>query len=153
MNPTPKNVLKSKTFWLNLISLAAVCYPPASAWVAANPVAAAGALAAANTLVRFATNGRVYLFSSPDTGNNESPESGCSDGTGIGGRFPAWVAAAGLAGAGWVLAPPACTPGAGTAPQAVPIPTIPIHATYHKGGTTVSYDTAGGLTVDQDSGK
>ena len=65
-------------------------------------------------------------------------------------RLFAWLLPVGLGGIlGFSL--PACAPGAsGSAPQ---LPPVPIHATYHKGGLTVGYDSKGGLSVDQDSGK
>ena len=142
MNPSPKNILRSKTFWLNLASVAAACYPPAAAWLAANPVAAVAALAAANTLMRFLTNGRVTLLPEDSTG-------GLAGGSDIAGKLPLWALMAGLAGGLGFFSLPACTSGATVAQ----LPNIPIHAQYHKGGTTVSYDSKGGLSVDQDSGK
>ena len=43
--------------------------------------------------------------------------------------------------------------GSGSGPATQQLPPIPIHATYHHGGTTVGYDSKGGLTIDQESGK
>ena len=130
--PAPsKPLLKSKTFWLNLLALAAALYPPVQAFVAANPVTTVAALTAANTLVRFVTRDKVSLFP-------------LADGTDAG-TLPSWLLLAGLLGVmGFPLA--ACSPGQTTPP-------IPIHATYHKGGTTVTYDSKGGLGIEQDSGK
>lgn len=150
MNPSPKSIFRSKTFWLNLAPIVAALYPPAAAWLAANPVTAVMALGAANTLLRFATNGKVFLL--PASGGDDSPESGISESRESKGRtFQAWALAAGLAGSFGFFSLPACSPQTATAP--VTIPPVPIHATWHKGGTTVSYDSAGGITVDQDSGK
>ena len=135
LRETSKPLIKSKTIWLNLLALGALAVPPAQAWLAANPEAALALLGAANVLVRLATRDRIELF--PET-----------DGTDAG-KLPLWLLVAGLAGL-MGLALPACAPEApGTRPAQFP----PISVTYHKGGTTVSYDSKGGLTVDQDSGK
>lgn len=59
-----------------------------------------------------------------------------------GGRLPGWVLLAGMVGA-FGFSPPSCSPPG----------TVPIHASYHKDGLTVGYDSKGGLSVDQESGK
>ena len=63
-----KNILRSKTFWVQAIAVASTFCPPVRAWLVANPESAVGALAAANLLVRFATQGRITLFGAGETG-------------------------------------------------------------------------------------
>lgn len=65
-NPLPtggKSVLRSRTVWLQLLTLVASLVPAVQGWLVANPVEAAAVLAALNVLVRFTTRGRIYLFS------------------------------------------------------------------------------------------
>ena len=59
--PPTKSMFKSKSLWLQLITVAAVFFPPVQAFLATNPVEAATVVAAANTVVRFATKGKVSL--------------------------------------------------------------------------------------------
>ena len=70
-NPERKSILLSKTFWLQVLALAAALYPPVGAWISANPVDSVAVFAAANVLVRFATSGRVNVF-----GENVTPPAG-----------------------------------------------------------------------------
>lgn len=56
-----KNIIKSKTFWVQLATFAAAFYPPVQAWLASNPENVIGVVAAVNVLVRFATSGKVSL--------------------------------------------------------------------------------------------
>ena len=64
-----KTILRSKTFWLQMVAVAASFCPPVGVWVAANPVGALAALGAANILVRFVTKGSVTLFPSDEDGS------------------------------------------------------------------------------------
>jgi hypothetical protein len=75
-----KTIFRSKTFWLQLVAVAASFYPPVGVWVAANPVGALAALGAANVLVRFVSKGTVTLFPADDAGNVGS-------GNGLGGSL------------------------------------------------------------------
>lgn len=72
--PTSKQWYLSKTLWLNLIALVSMILPPVREWLAANPVEAAAALAAVNTLLRFVTRDKLRL----------SSDGGPSGGTGWG---------------------------------------------------------------------
>jgi hypothetical protein len=56
-----KTIWKSKTFWLQVATLASAALPPVQAFLVANPVQFVAALAAANTLMRFATSGKVSM--------------------------------------------------------------------------------------------
>ena len=69
-----KTISQSKTFWVQVIAMAASFFPPVGAWVAANPVAAVSALGGLNILVRFVTHGKVTIF----------PGDSMDDGTGNG---------------------------------------------------------------------
>jgi hypothetical protein len=87
-NHPMKNILQSKTFWLNFIAALVAFVPAVKDWLAANPETALSALAAANVLVRFVTSGKVSLFGS------EEPKPGTDSG-----MFPCllvWITAAGL---------------------------------------------------------
>lgn len=57
-----KSVLKSKTLWLQLLTLVSVFVPPAREFLAANPVESVAVITAANTVVRFVTSGRLTLL-------------------------------------------------------------------------------------------
>jgi hypothetical protein len=72
-SPTAKPFWKSKTLLVQALALAAMFSPPVARWVAANPVEFVAALGAINTLVRFATSGRVTIFpDDDDTSGNGS---------------------------------------------------------------------------------
>ena len=141
-----KSIFVSKTFWVQIIALLLLVFPPVKAWLEANPVQYLSALAAVNVLLRFATSGAVSILPEPTTAGPDDTTARETRGP----RLFAWLLPVGLGGIlGFSL--PACAPGAsGSAPQ---LPPVPIHATYHKGGLTVGYDSKGGLSVDQDSGK
>lgn len=70
--PSAKSILRSKTFWLQIIAVASSFYPPVGVWVAANPVGALSALGGLNILVRFVTKGQITIFpgDEPDVGNS-----------------------------------------------------------------------------------
>jgi len=57
-----KTILKSKTFWVQVITGAAAFVPSVRDFVTQNPVPVLTAFAAVNTAVRFVTFGRVRLF-------------------------------------------------------------------------------------------
>lgn len=57
-----KTIWKSKTFWLQLATLASAFLPPVQAFLVSNPVEFVAALAAANTIMRFATSGKVSMI-------------------------------------------------------------------------------------------
>lgn len=61
-----KNILRSKTFWLQVVTFISVLVPPVQAWLVANPVDFIAAVAAANTLVRFVTKDKVTLLTGDD---------------------------------------------------------------------------------------
>ena len=56
-----KTIWKSKTFWLQVVTLASALVPQVQTFIVANPVEFAAVLAAVNTLMRFATSGKVSL--------------------------------------------------------------------------------------------
>lgn len=96
-----KSIIKSKTAWVNAIMFLASFLPAVQEWLAANPVPLLAAFAAVNVLVRFATSGKVTLFSDDGTAKN---------GGGSGGISPLLVigAAAALSLAGFGLS--SCSP-------------------------------------------
>ena len=59
-----KSLFKSKTLVFNVIVAVTVAYPPASAFVAANPELTVGVLTFANFLLRMVTSKKVELFPS-----------------------------------------------------------------------------------------
>jgi hypothetical protein len=72
---TRKSIFRSKTFWLQVASLASLLFPQVRAFVSHNPEQFVSVLAAANVIVRFATSGRVEIFSRGD-GQNQGGASG-----------------------------------------------------------------------------
>lgn len=58
-----KSFWKSKTVWMQVVTLAASFVPGVQSFLAANPVEAMAALTAVNVLVRFVTLGRISIFS------------------------------------------------------------------------------------------
>ena len=57
-----KNILKSKTFWVNALAGAAAFFPAVKEFIAQNPEGFVGVLTAVNVIVRFFTRGRVTVF-------------------------------------------------------------------------------------------
>lgn len=98
VSPT-KSILASKTLWLQIIMIALGFFPPALAWLKANPVDALVAIGALNVLVRFATSGKVSLFPGLSESATADPGQGDSGG-GSGWPMPLLVtcATAGLMG-------------------------------------------------------
>ena len=88
---TTKPWWKSKTVLLNVLALLALTVPAVAQWLKANPVEAAAVLSAVNLLVRFATQGKVTIFSDDESGN------GSAD-TGVGGNATGDVRGAGPGG-------------------------------------------------------
>jgi hypothetical protein len=135
-----KNILLSKTFWVQIAALAMLLFPPVKLWFESNPVEYLSALAAVNVLLRFLTSGAVTILPGATTG----PENrDCDDNTGISGRLLGWLLPAGLAGLfGFAL--PACIP--------VPAPgTMAISGEVITDGATFRYDpeTGIGVIIDQ----
>jgi hypothetical protein len=64
LEETSKSIFRSKTFWLQVITLLSTLFPQVRAFIAANPVDAITLIAAVNVILRFATSGRVTLLSS-----------------------------------------------------------------------------------------
>lgn len=124
-----KSLLRSKTFWLQVLSMAGVFYPPVQAWLVANPVTAVAALAAANTLVRLVTSGRVSVF----TDGDEPPANGGS--TPGGALLCMFGTAAALA-----TALPSCAPG------------FPLRLSAELEEGTLSYSSKGGLNMEYKPG-
>lgn len=56
-----KPVWKSKTFWIGAITAIAPLFPPAAAWIAANPAAYSAIMGLVFMGLRAATNGRVTI--------------------------------------------------------------------------------------------
>lgn len=75
---------RSKTIWLNLLAVLSMILPAVGQWVKDNPVDFIGALGALNVLVRFATRGKVTVF----TDDNDASGNGSSAGMGAGGGKP-----------------------------------------------------------------
>ncbi|MBK1884117.1 hypothetical protein JIN85_16980 [Luteolibacter pohnpeiensis] len=146
LTSTAKPILKSKTFWLQVLAITSAFVPGVREWLAANPETAVGALGALNILVRFMTSDRVQLF--PASSNDDSDDSGETT-TGAGGS--ALVAllvcvAAGLIG----VALSSCSQ------------SVPIDATLTTPNGSIGYSSKSGITanavieaevVDADSGK
>jgi len=59
MGEQQKSILKSKTFWAALITAVAPLWPPAAAWIAANPAAFSAAMGLAFGGLRVATKSPV----------------------------------------------------------------------------------------------
>ena len=57
-----KKIWQSKTFWLQVVTLAGAFIPPVQAFLVTNPVEVMAVLAAANTLMRFATSGKIEIL-------------------------------------------------------------------------------------------
>jgi hypothetical protein len=57
-----KSILRSKTFWVQVVAMLGVLVPAVQEWLAANPVEFVAVLVAVNVLIRFATSGAVTLF-------------------------------------------------------------------------------------------
>lgn len=56
-----KNILKSKTFWLQAITVGASFVPQVQVLIATSPETVAAVIGAVNVLMRFATSGKVSL--------------------------------------------------------------------------------------------
>jgi hypothetical protein len=101
MTPTTKPFWQSKTVWVQVLAVLSMLIPAVGAWVASNPVEFVAVLAAVNTVVRFATSGKVSIFQD-DSANDSGGKSG-------GGSGGSWLlammatAAGGLSMAGALL--------------------------------------------------
>ena len=131
-----KNILLSKTFWVQVIALLMLLAPPVKAWFDSNPIEYLSALAAVNVLLRFATSGAVSILPGATAGAENSE----CDYTGNSGRLPAWLLPAGLAGL-FGFSQPACIP--------VPAPagTMAISGEVITDGATFRYDPETGIGV------
>lgn len=137
--PAPgKSFLLSKTIWLQILLFALAFFPPALAWLKANPVEAVSVITALNVLVRFITSGKVSILPPEET-----------DGTSgsAGGRFPLWVVGLGMA-AGFMGCLPSCSPA-----QLDAVRGVPVRFTLITPGGDVGYSSKSGLSVDYRSGK
>lgn len=123
-----KTIFLSKTFWTQVLALAVMLFPEVRLWVSENPVEFTAAWAAINTLVRFATSGKVSL-----AGGGQVDAAGPLGGAGL----LVIMGAAGL----FLTALPSCG--------------VPIRATVLLPEGAVSYSAKGGLElqVDRRSGK
>ncbi len=61
-----KPILKSKTFWVQVLAVLAVLFPAVQEWLAANPVEFVAVLAAINVIVRFVTSGKISILGDTD---------------------------------------------------------------------------------------
>jgi hypothetical protein len=68
--PERKSILKSKTFWLQMVALLSTFSPQVRDFIASNPVEFAAVLGALNVIMRFATKGEVGLTVSLGGENN-----------------------------------------------------------------------------------
>ena len=138
-----KSILLSKTFWLQILAFAAVLFPAVQAWLAANPVQAVGALAAANIIVRFVTSGHISIFA----GAPAEADAGSSRGV-----YPAIIGC--IAAAGIMGCLPSCT-GPQLAQSLQALRAIPIRSCVATDYGTACYSSKRGLdiTVDATSGK
>ena len=98
MTPASKPFWHSKTVWVQALAITATFIPPVAAWLTANPVEFVAALAAVNTLVRFATRGSLSIF--PDDADIGGKSGGSSAGSAL---LAMTATAAGLAMAGGLL--------------------------------------------------
>jgi hypothetical protein len=57
-----KNIIRSKTFWVQVAASASVFVPAVGEWLRSNPEGFVTALAALNVVVRFFTSGKVSLI-------------------------------------------------------------------------------------------
>jgi hypothetical protein len=133
--PAPsKSFLLSRTIWLQILLFALAFFPPALAWLKANPVEAVAVIGAANVLLRFITSGKISILPPEDQ----------ADGTGgaAGGRLPLWVVGLGMA-AGIMGCLPSCSALEG----------VPVRFTLITPEGDVGYSSKAGLSVDYRSGK
>jgi hypothetical protein len=117
-----KPILKSKTFWVQVMALAAVFVPAVQEWLADNPVEFVAALAAVNVLVRFVTSGKISIL---------GDEGGQANGW-------AWTLIGGLSTLAAVGTLPACAPGE----------SMPIKASVLIEEGRLSYSSKGGLEME-----
>lgn len=67
-----KPIWRSKTFWLQVITLLSLVFPQVRDFISKNPEQFVSVIAALNVIVRFLTKGRVTLFSSGEEGSHGS---------------------------------------------------------------------------------
>jgi hypothetical protein len=74
LEATSKPLIRSKTFWLQVLTLLAVFLPGVQDWLARNPVEPVAVLVAVNIIIRFATSGRVTIFREDDGKDGEKSD-------------------------------------------------------------------------------
>lgn len=81
-----KSILRSKTLWVQVLTVVMALVPAVQQWIKANPVEFLSVLAAVNTLVRFVTSGVVTIFPEDDgaSGNGSATGTGVSGGSAAG---------------------------------------------------------------------
>lgn len=86
MTSATKPFWQSKTVWIQALAVAGMFIPAVAAWVKTNPVEFVAALAALNTLVRFATHGSLAIFTDDDdsSGSSSPTDAGPSGGKKVG---------------------------------------------------------------------
>lgn len=136
-----KTIFLSKTFWLQIVALLILIFPPVAAWMRANPVDYLAALAAVNVLLRFFTSGAVTILPASAGPEETSVTTECDD-TGPCGRMPTWLLLASLGGLVG-FSSPGCT--------APPPGTMAISGEVITDGATFRYDpkTGIGVIIDQ----
>jgi hypothetical protein len=125
-----KSILKSKTFWLNVIAFILALFPACKTWIAANPESTVAVLTALNVIVRFVTSGRISIFA--DGGNMAGS-----------GGVPLWLF--GVATAGLCMGLPSCSP-----ETRALLKEYPIKGCYIKDGIRVCASTKSGLEFEVD---
>ena len=132
--PAPsKSFLLSKTVWLQIILFALAFFPPALAWLKANPVEAVAVIGALNVLVRFVTSGKISIL---------PPEEADGTGGSVGGRLPLWVVGLGMTAA--IM---------GCLPSCSALQEVPLRFTLITPGGDFGYSSKAGLSVDVRSSK
>ena len=129
-----KSIVQSKTFWIQLIAFASAFFPPARAWMVANPETAVGALGALNIVVRFITSGKITIFAA-----------GANDDSAGSGMAPCWLMGTAIAGLS-CIALQSCSP-----TQVTAFSRIPIRAGITTDTGSYQYSSKSGITAEVDA--